>query len=189
MTVSVTVTNSGNIAGKEVVQLYVRDSEASVERPERELRGFRKVELAPGQRQTIAFELTERDFAYYSTRHDQWIAESGDFELLVGASSRDIRLQANLSLQSEKELNYRFSEYSFFREFWSNPDLKPLLMDLMPTWLGSHTADGMSLADANIQDFLQDQPMIKFPYFTAGEVDAAMIAEFIARCNALTYTP
>ena len=189
VTVSVTVMNSGNMAGKDVVQLYVRDSEASVERPQKELRGFQKVELAPGQRQTIQFALTERDFAFYSTRYGQWIAESGDFELLVGASSRDIRLQANLTLRSEKELNYRFSEYSFFREFWSNPDLKPLLMDLMPTWLGSHTADGVSLADANIQDFLQDQPMIKFPYFTAGEVDAAMIEEFIARCNALTFTP
>ena len=189
VTVSVTVTNSGHVAGKEVAQLYVRDSQASVERPEKELRGFQKVELAPGQRETLQFELTQRDLAYFSTRHGQWLAESGDFQLLVGASSRDIRLRANLTLQSDEELNYRFSAYSFFREFWSNPDLKPLLIDLMPTWIGSHTPAGMSPADANIQDFLQDQPIIKFPYFTGGEVDAAMIAEFIARCNALTYTP
>ena len=189
VTVSVTVTNSGKVAGKEVVQLYVHDVEASVQRPEKELRGFQKLELAPGESKVARFMLTERDFAYYSTRQGQWVAESGDFELLVGASSRDIRLRAHLTLQSEKKLNYRFSEYSFFREFWSNPALKPLLIELLPTWLRSHTADGMSLEDARIQDFLQDQPMVKFPFFTAGEVDEAMIQDFIARCNAMTYTP
>ena len=189
VTVTATVTNSGKVAGREVVQLYVRDPVASVQRPEKELRGFQKIALAPGESQTIRFALAARDFAYYSTRHGQWIAESGEFELLVGASSRDIRLRATLTLQSEEKLGYRFTEYSFFREFWSNPDLQPLLIELMPTWLGSHTRDGNALEDAVIQDFLQDQPMIKFPFFTAGEVDGDMIREFIARCNAMTYTP
>ena len=189
VTVTAAITNSGRRAGKEVVQLYVRDPAASVQRPEKELRGFQKVALAPGESKTIRFVLTERDFAYYSTRHGQWIAESGEFELLVGASSRDVRLRAPLTLQSEEKLNYRFSEYSFFREFWSNPALKPLLVELMPAWLGSHTPDGSALTEAVIQDFLQDQPMIKFPFFTAGEVDGDMIREFIARCNAMTFTP
>ena len=86
--------------------------------------------------------LSERDFSFYSTRHGRWIAESGDFQLLVGASSRDIRLQQGVTLQSTEKLNYRFSEYSFFREFWSNPELKPLLIELMPKWLGSQAGEG-----------------------------------------------
>ncbi len=189
LTVTVTVTNTGDVAGKEIVQLYVHDEEASVQRPEKELRGFDKLELAPGESRQVQFELTNRDFSFYSTRHGRWIAESGEFEVLVGASSRDIRLHKTVTLQSTETLNYRFSEYSFFREFWSNPDLKPLLIELMPEWLGSLAADGQPLEEVVIQDFLQDQPMIKFPYFTLGEVSAEEIKKFIARCNAMTYTP
>jgi len=189
LTVAVTVTNSGDIAGKEVVQLYVKDEEASVQRPEKELRGFHKLELAPGESREIRFVLSDRDFSFYSTRHGRWIAESGDYELLVGASSRDIRVQHGVTLQSTEKLNYRFSEYSFFREFWSNPDLKPLLIELMPEWLGSQAADGQPLDEAVIQDFLQDQPMIKFPYFTMGEINAEQVSAFIAKCNTMTYTP
>jgi beta-glucosidase len=189
LTVAVTVTNSGNTAGKEVVQLYVRDLEASVRRPDKELRGFHKVALAPGESQTVAFELTERDFAHYSTRHERWLAESGDFETLIGASSRDIRLRQTVTLQSEKQLNYRFSEYTFFREFWSNPELRPLVIELMPNWLSSHVGDGQPLEQAAIQDFVLDQPLIKFPSFTGGEVDADQVRAFIARCNSMTYTP
>lgn len=189
LTVAVTVTNSGDTAGKEVLQLYVKDMEASVRRPEKELRGFRKVDLAPGENRTVEFELGERDFAHYNARHKHWIAESGEFEILIGASSRDIRQRHSVTLQSTEELNYRFSEYSFFREFWSNPELQPLLIELMPNWLGDHVGDGEPLARAVIQDFILDQPLIKFPYFTAGEVSADQVKAFIARCNTMTYTP
>ncbi len=189
LAVSVKVTNTGEVAGKEVVQLYVRDVAASVRRPDKELRGFAKVALAPGESRNVRFELAERDFSYYSTRHALWLAESGDFEILVGASSRDIRQRQRVTLQSTKKLNYRFSEYSFFRDFWSNPQLKPLLVELMPGWLDNEAGEGRLAAEAAIPDFLLDQPMIKFPYFTNGEVSAADIEAFIARCNELEFTP
>ncbi len=189
LTVTATVTNSGDTAGKEVVQLYVQDEESSMQRPEKELRGFYKLALAPGESQQVQFVLSERDFSFYSTRHGRWIAESGDYQLLVGASSRDVRLRHRVTLQSTEKLNYRFSEYSFFREFWSNPELRPLLIELMPNWLGSQVADGKTPDEAVIQDFIQDQPLIKFPYFTMGEVSAEQIKGFIAECNTMTYTP
>jgi beta-glucosidase len=189
LTVTVTVTNTGKVTGKEVVQLYVQDEEASVQRPEKELKGFHKLELAPGASQQVQFSLAERDFSFYSTPHERWLAESGDFQLLVGASSRDIRLQQGVTLQSVEKLHYRFTEYTFFRELWSNPEMKPLLIELMPKWLGTQAGEGNSLDAAVIQDFIQDQPMIKFPYFTIGEVTAEQIKAFIAACNAMTYTP
>jgi beta-glucosidase len=189
LSVTATVTNSGNITGKEVVQLYVRDEEASVRRPEKELKGFRKLELAPGESRQVRFELSKRDFSFYSTQLGHWLAESGDFEILVGASSRDIRLQQHVALQSTERLNYRFSEYSFFREFWSNPQLKPLLIELMPNWLGTQVPDGQPLGEANIQDFIQDQPMIKFPYFTMGEVSAEDVQTLINKSNARSFVP
>ena len=187
--VSVTVTNSGEIAGKEVVQLYVRDESASVVRPVKELRGFDKLALQPGESRKVTFTLSERDFAFYSQRHGRWLAESGNFELLVGASSRDIRERRQVTLQSTRSLNYSFTQYSFFREIWSNPDLKPMLVELMPNWLRSQAPDGRSASQAHVENFLQDQPMIKFPAITLGEIDAEDVEAFIQRCNSLTFTP
>ena len=88
-----------------------------------------------------------------------------------------------------RNLHYVFDEYSFFSEFWHNPQLQPLLIELMPQWIGALTPEGKSLAAANIPPFLLEQPMIKFPLFTAGEVSVEQVRDFIAACNALTYTP
>ena len=187
--VSATITNTGDRRGKEVVQFYVADPEASVQRPEKELKGFVKLELAPGESRVVSLALSARDFSFYSTRHEQWLAESGDFDILLGASSRDIRLRETVRFQSTRNLHYVFDEYSFFSEFWHNPQLQPLLIELMPQWIGALTPEGKSLAAANIPPFLLEQPMIKFPLFTAGEVSVEQVRDFIAACNALTYTP
>jgi beta-glucosidase len=97
--VSVEVENTGKRAGKEVVQLYIRDVQASVSRPEKELKAFAKVALAPGATQTIAFTLDETALAFYDPRLKRWVAEPGLFEVLVGSSSRDIRLTAQFELK------------------------------------------------------------------------------------------
>jgi beta-glucosidase len=89
--VSVDVTNCGSVAGKEIVQLYVRDVETSVARPVKELKGFRKLALQPGETQTATFTLDKRSFAYYDVVKKDWVIEPGAFEILVGASSVDIR--------------------------------------------------------------------------------------------------
>lgn len=91
MTVSVDVTNTGSVEGKEVVQLYVSDEESSVIRPQKELKGFEKVNLLPGETKTVHFELDARAFAYYHTGRKEFYVESGIFSVLVGSSSRDIR--------------------------------------------------------------------------------------------------
>jgi len=189
LTVSLSVANTGKRKGKEVIQLYVVDKEASLQRPDKELKGFSKVELAPGERKQVTFTLSSRDFSHYSKLYDRWIAESGEFEILIGASSRDIRLRKNLSFKNTQALHFKMNEYSFFSEFWSNPQLKPLLIELMPQWIKSLTPEGKNLEEADIQDFLQQQPIIKFPYFTLGEVDKEKIRAFIERCNKLRFFP
>ncbi|MEZ5179775.1 MAG: glycoside hydrolase family 3 C-terminal domain-containing protein [Acidimicrobiales bacterium] len=92
--VSVAVTNTGAVAGQEVVQVYVGDPEASVTRPVRELKGFAKVRLEPGETATATVVLAERDLSYWSTRAGGWVFEPGEFEVAVGASSRDLRQRA-----------------------------------------------------------------------------------------------
>jgi beta-glucosidase len=97
-----TVTNSGARHGKEVVQLYVGDLEATVARPVRELKAFTKVDLAPGVSQQLAWTLSGRDFSFWSTRRGGWHLESGEFEIAVGASSRDLRLRETVQLTADE---------------------------------------------------------------------------------------
>ena len=98
VSVAVTVKNTGKVAGQEVVQLYVSDKLSSLARPPKELKGFAKVALQPGESQTVNFTLDQRAFAFYDPYRQQWVAEPGAFEILVGSSSRDIRRQATCSL-------------------------------------------------------------------------------------------
>ena len=99
--VKVDITNAGKVAGKEIVQLYVRDVKSTFARPEKELKAFEKVELKPKQTKTITFTLDREAFWYFDTAKNAWATEPGEFEILVGASSRDIRLRAVLTLASE----------------------------------------------------------------------------------------
>lgn len=85
------VTNDGDRLGAEVVQLYVRDLDASVPRPRQELVGFAKIRLEPGESRRVEFELSERSFAFWDVGRHDWRVEPGGFELMAGSSSRDIR--------------------------------------------------------------------------------------------------
>jgi beta-glucosidase len=96
--VSVAVKNAGKVAGEETVQLYVGQKKCSVERPLKELKGFAKVNLMPGETKTIDIKLDERAFQFYHPEKKQWTAEPGEFEILAGASSRDLRLKDTIKL-------------------------------------------------------------------------------------------
>jgi beta-glucosidase len=109
--VSCTVTNTGAVAGREVVQLYVGDPEAAVRRPVRELRGFEKVALSPGESTRVTFDLDSRDFAYWDVAADRgdgrfggWRREGGEFVIEAGASSRDIRVRTSIDLLDDPGL-------------------------------------------------------------------------------------
>jgi len=93
-TIECDVTNTGTRAGAEVVQVYVAAPQASVPRPTKELKGFAKVFLQPGEKKHVSIPLNPRAFAYYSPERKAWIAEAADYQILVGSSSRDIRLSA-----------------------------------------------------------------------------------------------
>jgi beta-glucosidase len=97
--VSLTVTNSGEVAGKEVVQLYVSDRKSSLPRPPKELKGFAKLALEPGEAGKVTFTLDERALSFYDPHQHAWVAEPGEFDLLVGSSSRDIRVKAKVTLE------------------------------------------------------------------------------------------
>jgi beta-glucosidase len=92
------VRNSGARGGAEVVELYVGDPHASIDRPVKELKRYQRVELAPGESRTVSFQLDRRALSFYSPTSHEWVAEPGRFNILIGASSRDIRLQGSFTL-------------------------------------------------------------------------------------------
>jgi beta-glucosidase len=98
--VSLDVQNTGQCAGKEIVQVYVRDVRSRLVRPEKELKAFAQVALEPGETKTVTFTLDEEALSYYDPARKAWVAEPGEFEVLVGASSRDIRLTARFDYQA-----------------------------------------------------------------------------------------
>ena len=99
LTVSVDVTNTGTAAGKEVVQLYISDLESSLPRPLKELKGFRKVTLAPGQTKTVSFTVGSDALSYFDSAIHSWVAEPGRFRAVVGSSSHDVRATAEFRLR------------------------------------------------------------------------------------------
>jgi beta-glucosidase len=96
--VSLTVENTGEVPGQEVVQLYVRDVESTLIRPVKELKDFTKIALDPGESEKVSFKLKPRSLSYYDPHQGAWVAEAGEFEVLVGSSSRDLRLRGAFHL-------------------------------------------------------------------------------------------
>ncbi|MCB8924239.1 MAG: glycoside hydrolase family 3 C-terminal domain-containing protein [Ardenticatenaceae bacterium] len=121
VTVSVDVTNTGEMAGKEIVQLYVHDKVSGLVRPFKELKGFAKVELQSGETQTVSMALDFRAFAYYHPEYAQWITEDGEFDLLIGASSADIRHTLTVTLESSLDLPCILDKESTIREWMADP--------------------------------------------------------------------
>ncbi|RLD75615.1 MAG: beta-glucosidase, partial [Bacteroidetes bacterium] len=100
--VTVTVKNTGKVVGKEIVQLYLKAPSAEIEKPEKELKGFAKTKLLkPGESQQLSFNLDKRSLASFWSGISSWVADKGDYEVRIGASSKDIRLKATFHL-SEK---------------------------------------------------------------------------------------
>jgi beta-glucosidase len=121
LTVSVDVTNAGDMAGKEIVQVYVRDHASGLVRPDKELKGFAKVALQPGETRSVAIELDFRAFAYYHPEYEQWITEDGAFDILIASSAADIRQKLTVTLESTLDLPCLLDRESTIREWMGDP--------------------------------------------------------------------
>jgi len=131
LTVTVDVENVGNMAGKEIVQLYVGDDDSSVIRPAKELKGFEKVELAPGEKKTVSFTLEKRAFAYYNVEMSDWHVETGDFTIYIGKSSRDIPLTAKVRVESTQPIKKVFGWNSTMGDVMADPKGAQIMGQMM----------------------------------------------------------
>ena len=131
LNVSVRVKNTGSRAGKTVVQLYVCDKQSTPIRPIRELKGFEKTALEPGEEKEVRFTLNKRAFAYWNTEIHDWHVETGEFFIEIGASSRDIVLAETVTVRSTVELPRRYDENSIFMDLLADPKAKEKLRPML----------------------------------------------------------
>jgi beta-glucosidase len=125
--VSVDVTNTGEMSGKEIVQVYVHDQQSSLVRPPKELKGFAKVSLEPGETKTVKIKLDFRSFAFYHPGYHQWICEDGDFDIIIAASAEDIHAVLPLHVTATAELPCLLNETSTLKEWMNDPAGKPII--------------------------------------------------------------
>jgi beta-glucosidase len=169
VTVALTVTNTGGRRGKEVVQLYVGDPHAQVARPVRELKAFAKVDLAPGASARVELALTRRDLSYWHPGLRRWVLEGGQFEIAVGASSRDLRLQATATVDAPPVV-LPLAADSTLDEWLDHPVGGPLLAPAL--------ADG-PLSDPGLRKVIGSMPVRKFVTFPGSALTAEGLAALL----------
>ena len=192
VTVYVDVTNTGKMAGKETVQVYVHDRQASLSRPVKELKGFAKVELQPGETRTVTIPLDFRAFAFYHPEYHQWITESGEFDILIGASSVDIRHTLTVTLESTLELPCILNMESTVREWLADPRGKVVfgpMFDQMRREMARTMGGGEEsneLIGMDMMGFLMDMPLVSVLGFQEASLPApaeAVVADLLARVH------
>jgi beta-glucosidase len=133
LTVTVNVTNTGARNGSEVVQAYVRDVEASVRRPEKELRGFAKVRLEPGETRAVEIRLEPRAFAFWDVRRHAWVTEAGTFEILIGSSSASIHAVVPVTVVESAALPSTLNDMSPLQDWLGDVAGRPAALELVRT--------------------------------------------------------
>jgi beta-glucosidase len=180
--VHVTVTNDGSRAGAEVVQVYVHDVEARVARPRRELRGFARVSLDPGESADVVVPLDDRAFAFWSVKEGRWEIEPGDFVIEVGASSRDVRGTVTVSSPGDG-IGHRLDATSTLGE-WLTDDLGAQVLGAALAAAGPEAAPvaGM-LGDGAMAEMAKQMPIGKIVSFT-GMVTRDQLDQLVAAYDA-----
>lgn len=191
LTVSVDVTNIGKVAGKEVVELYVKDVESTVIRPEKELKGFEKVSLEPGETKTVSFTLDKRAFAYYSTKISDFHVESGEFEILIGSSVCDIKQKALVNVESTQVIPKMYTMNTTFGDIIKDPRAAKIVEPLYEycTMMEASTIDGGDgeglgeSAKAMAEAMMKYMPLRSMITFQDGNINYDMIKDILKKLN------
>jgi len=175
--VSVDVTNTGPVAGQEIVQVYVHDRQASLLRPPKELKGFAKVRLQPGETKTVLVPLDFRAFAFYHPGYGRWITEDGQFDILVGASSVDICCSVTVAVQSTAALPSLLGRLSTLRQWLDDPAgrvvIEPLYTQIKQGIQAAFGGSADAEEDMEIMQFLLDVPLPDMLEFQGDALPAA----------------
>jgi len=188
--VRVTVKNSGNRFGKETVQVYVRDIESRLIRPLKELKGFQKIGLQPQEVQTLTFTLNRRDFAFFDPLLNDWVVESGEFEILVGTSSVHILLSETIKVEATETPVPKLHRLSLVKEFKHHPRglafYEKTKKEMMPIFLKTALEVGgeeLKQAEAFFTAILEDMPVSKLVTFSGGDFSEEALEGMLKEMN------
>ncbi len=183
LTVTVDVTNTGEIAGKEVVQLYVAPKDGTIIRPVRELKAFEKIELASGETKKVQFTLDRRAFAYWSTQIHDWHVESGEYEIQIGRNAQDIVLSHSIAVESEVHIPKVFDLNSTMGKILADPKGKAVLEQAMASMAGAEEAqemgeqaqgDGGAISSEMMAAMMEGMPLRQLISFVPGVTKEAL---------------
>jgi len=174
LTVTVDVTNTGKVQGKEVVQLYVGQREAKVIRPVKELRDFAKISLKPGETKTVTFTLNERAFSYYDVTLHDFYAPEGTYDIMIAKSAKEVVLSESITLFNDLKLQKSYSSNSTFGDVMEEKEgrniLKPYI-DKMGIFSDESTEAEAEAISSQMQDaMLKDLPLRALISFSSGAV-------------------
>lgn len=183
LTVSLKVKNSGKTEGKEVVQLYVADLCGISERPVKELKGFAKVHLLPGEEKTVSMEISARNLSYYEERLGDWYAPSGTYRILIGHASDDIRLHADVVFETKKKLPLRVDFTTTFGELLDHTKTAPVITELLaPLAAAAASAEGMSDEYKKLgEQVIREMPLKSL----LGQMPGEQVEQLIGQLNCL----
>lgn len=157
--VRVPVTNTGVRAGTETVQLYVADCTGSFGRPEKELKGFAKVTLQPGETGEACFVLDERSLAFYSEELGDWYAPAGQYQVLAGASCADIRQTAAFIYETDQQPPLTVDENTTFAELMRHPVTAPAMEELLGRMKGVFGGGGDAISPEMTRKLVENAPL------------------------------
>lgn len=182
--VTVTVTNTSDVAGAETVQVYVAPPKAKVARPVHELKGFAKVSLEPGESKNVTIALDDRAFAYWSERFDGWHVEGGTYTVEVGVSSRDIISRLGVEIDDDGKI-MNLDEWSTFGEWLDDPIGAPILQHVLDD-MGKEAGRPIIPDSALMVMFLRSMPLRSLSVILgeAGEQVAANLTEAYRKATA-----
>lgn len=158
ITVTAQITNSGKMAGKEVVQLYVGDRTGTPGRPVKELKGFAKVELKPGETKSVTFKIDARSLSWYNEEIGDWYAAGGTYELLLAHSSADIRLSEKVEFTPVKEIPFQVDENTTIGSLLRNPKTAPI-MSMMLSKSNGGNASGFGSSNEMLKEMTGGLPL------------------------------
>lgn len=161
LTVSFRIKNMGYRVGQEVVQLYVHPKKPRLHRPDKELKAFEKVLLQPEEEKEVCLQLSPRDFAYYDPDAGAYVIDSGEFDILIGASSRDIRLQQTVAIASTRSHSSRYDRLTSIGEWMSNPVTRPVLQPIYDRLLAGVKMPAAKEDAELMKRFHDDMPVAK----------------------------
>ena len=179
--VGVDVTNTGKCEGKEVVQLYIADKNGTVNRPVKELKGFTKTSLLPGETKRVQMKINARDLSFYHEELKDWYAPSGRYELLIGHASDDIRLSCDITFTTRKMLSFHITRATTVGELLADSRTAAMTMQMLAAVQQASEGTSEEDTDSQMMQALLDGLPLKS--LSVLGVPGEMIDEMISNLN------